>query len=62
MLSSILNSEHAIAVNIEIMRAFVRIRQLLAGDKLSRSSSRSSSASSPATTKQSLAYFRPFEN
>src|ERR1700675_2536580 len=32
MLSSVLNSERAIAVNIEIMRAFVRIRELLAGD------------------------------
>jgi hypothetical protein len=33
MLSSVLNSERAIAVNIEIMRAFVRIRELLASDK-----------------------------
>jgi hypothetical protein len=33
MLSSVLNSERAIAVNIEIMRAFVRIRQLLASDR-----------------------------
>ena len=30
MLSSVLNSKRAIQVNIEIMRAFVRIRQLLA--------------------------------
>jgi hypothetical protein len=30
MLSGILNSERAIAVNIEIMRAFVRLRQVLA--------------------------------
>ena len=29
MLSSVLRSEHAILVNIEIMRAFVRLRQLL---------------------------------
>ncbi len=29
MLSSVLNSERAIAVNIEIMRAFVRLRQIL---------------------------------
>lgn len=37
MLSSVLNSERAIAVNIEIMRAFVRLRQLLATNaKLSR--------------------------
>lgn len=30
MLSSVLNSEQAIEVNIAIMRAFVRLRQLLA--------------------------------
>jgi hypothetical protein len=30
MLSSVLNSERAIKVNIEIMRAFVRLRQILA--------------------------------
>ena len=30
MLSSVLNSERAILVNIEIMRAFVKLRQLLA--------------------------------
>jgi hypothetical protein len=30
MLSSVLNSERAVNVNIEIMRAFVRLRQLLA--------------------------------
>lgn len=29
MLSSVLNSERAIAVNIEIVRAFVRLRELL---------------------------------
>lgn len=33
MLSSVLNSSHAIAVNIEIMRAFVRMRDLLASNK-----------------------------
>jgi hypothetical protein len=33
LLSSVLNSERAIAVNIEIMRAFVRIRELLTADK-----------------------------
>jgi len=33
MLSSVLNSTHAIAVNIEIMRAFVRMRELLASNK-----------------------------
>jgi phage regulator Rha-like protein len=30
MLSSVLNSERAVQVNIEIMRAFVRLRQMLA--------------------------------
>lgn len=33
MLSSVLRSERAIAVNIEIMRAFVRLRQVLATHK-----------------------------
>ncbi len=33
MLSTVLNSKRAIAVNIEIMRAFVRMRDLLASNK-----------------------------
>jgi hypothetical protein len=33
MLSSVLKSKRAIAVNIEIMRAFVRMRELLAFNK-----------------------------
>jgi len=33
MLSSVLSSERAIAVNIEIMRAFVQLRGLLASNK-----------------------------
>ena len=33
MLSSVLGSERAIAVNIEIMRAFVRMRDLLSSNK-----------------------------
>jgi ATP-dependent Clp protease ATP-binding subunit ClpA len=33
MLSSVLSSERAIAVNIEIMRAFVRMRELLSSNK-----------------------------
>src|SRR3990167_6125250 len=33
MLSSVLNSERSIRVNIEIMRAFVRLRNLLASHK-----------------------------
>jgi len=37
MLSSVLNSERAILVNVEIMRAFVRLRQMLASNvELSR--------------------------
>jgi hypothetical protein len=32
MLSSVLHSKRAILVNIEIMRAFVRLRQILAGN------------------------------
>ncbi|MBI5746037.1 MAG: ORF6N domain-containing protein [Nitrospirae bacterium] len=37
MLSSVLNSERAVKVNIEIMRAFVRLRQMLASNaELSR--------------------------
>jgi len=37
MLSTVLNSERAILVNIEIMRAFVRLRQMLASNaELSR--------------------------
>lgn len=32
MLSSVLNSDRAIAVNIEIMRAFVRLREMLASN------------------------------
>ena len=33
MLSTVLNSPRAIAVNIEIMRAFVRLRKLIASNK-----------------------------
>lgn len=33
MLSSVLNSPRAIAVNIEIMRAFVRLRELIASNR-----------------------------
>jgi hypothetical protein len=37
MLSSVLNSDRAVHVNIEIMRAFVNLRQMLASDaELSR--------------------------
>jgi hypothetical protein len=33
MLSTVLNSEHAVQMNIEIMRAFVRLRQILSTNK-----------------------------
>ncbi len=33
MLSSVLNSERAVQVNIEIMRAFVRLREMLASHR-----------------------------
>ena len=33
MLSSVLKSEHAVRVNVEIMRAFVRLRSALAEDR-----------------------------
>ena len=33
MLSSVLGSERAIAVNIEIMRAFVKLREVLSSNK-----------------------------
>jgi len=37
MLSSVLNSERAVLVNIEIMRTFVKLRQMLASNsELSR--------------------------
>lgn len=32
MLSSVLRAKHAVLVNIEIMRAFVRLRQMLASN------------------------------
>ena len=34
MLSSVLRSERAIAVNIEIMRVFVRLRSMLEGNRV----------------------------
>jgi hypothetical protein len=37
MLSSVLNSERAIGVNIEIMRAFIHMRQMLASDEALKS-------------------------
>lgn len=39
MLSSVLHSDRAIHVNIEIVRAFVRLRQMLASNSTSRASS-----------------------
>ena len=34
MLSSVLNSKRAVQVNIEIMRTFVRLRQMLLSNKV----------------------------
>lgn len=34
MLSSVLHSKRAIEVNVQIMRAFVEMRRLLAGEKV----------------------------
>jgi hypothetical protein len=50
MLSSVLNSEQAIEVNIAIMRAFVRLRQMLERTKNSIVSSPPSSDNSLSTT------------
>ncbi|MFI5294441.1 MAG: hypothetical protein ACHQ0Y_05380 [Thermodesulfovibrionales bacterium] len=33
MLSSVLNSERAIEVNVQVMRTFVKLREMLAGHK-----------------------------
>ena len=33
MLSSVLNSERAVEINIEIMRAFVRLREMILSNK-----------------------------
>ena len=33
MLSSVLNSDRAVCVNVEIMRTFVRLRQILSSNK-----------------------------
>jgi hypothetical protein len=41
MLSSVLNSDRAIAVNIEIVRAFVKLRELLVSNKDLAGASRS---------------------
>ena len=40
MLSSILNSKRAIQVNIQIMRTFTRLREIMASHKESRTSGR----------------------
>ncbi|MEY2396760.1 MAG: hypothetical protein QOF94_3105 [Acidobacteriaceae bacterium] len=50
MLSSVLNSERAVLVNIEIMRAFVRLRQMLASNaELSRRFDERGSSPTPGT-------------
>lgn len=59
MLSSVLNSSRAIAVNIEVMRAFVRMRDLLTSNKelaqkLTELADSSSGLCRPATRKRSV--------
>ena len=51
MLSSVLNSAQAIRVNIEIMRAFVRLREMISTNKELSRKSMSSRERSPRMTK-----------
>jgi ORF6N domain-containing protein len=53
MLSSVLNSECAVQVNIEIMRAFVRLRQLIGPIKISRAASTNSRRSTTRSSRSS---------
>jgi ORF6N domain len=59
MLSSVLRSQRAVRVNIEIMRAVVRLRQLIASNAESR---RSSMISKQNMTRSSSWSFRRFES
>jgi len=66
MLSSVLSSERAIAVNIEIMRAFVKLRDLLSSNRATGSSPGALRnwrhgwiKSSPSTMRPSPPSFRP---
>jgi len=63
MLSSVLNRRRAIAVNIEIMRAFVRLREIIASNKdwpgAWTSSKPESRESSALTTKPSPTFWMP---
>ncbi len=59
MLSSVLHSDRAVLVNIEIMRAFVRLRQLLATHA---DLSRKLAALEKSTTPSSKSYSTRFAN
>ena len=54
MLSSVLNSERAIQVNIAIMRAFVRLREILAATRFWRESFGSWSRNTTSSSRRSL--------
>jgi hypothetical protein len=56
MLATVLNSDRAIAVNIAIMRTFVRLRQILATHKESRQATRSSWSRPPRTAKEPIGF------
>ena len=62
MLSSVLNSDRAIAVNIEIMRSFVRFGSCLRPTSRWRASSLVWSENSRLTIKQSSGSSRRFAN
>jgi hypothetical protein len=66
MLSSVLNGERAVQMNMAIMRAFVRMRELIAGnkdiaarvEKLERSHDRTASVTAvPPSTKRKVSFF-----
>ncbi|HUO58298.1 MAG TPA: ORF6N domain-containing protein [bacterium] len=59
MLSSVLRSKRAIRVNIEIMRAFARLREILAANKDSHAGWRNWRGSSTLMTINSKLYLTP---
>ena len=62
MLSSVLNSDRAIEVNIAIMRAFVRLRKSCPRTRTSPANSTTWSESSATTTRSSPSFSRPSAN
>lgn len=60
MLSSVLKSDRAVAINIEIMRAFVRLRNMILSNKDWPASSTFWSAGSKRMTGAFDPYSRPF--